>query len=228
MPAGAGLTTIDDATHRENRIRAGFITGRLPARDSARVCRAELGAADLAGAVLRPGPRIAARAAASPGLAMKAIERSGRAQVTASPWPAALVRHRNPPTVQAERDCAGGRRAPGFERHAAATFFPVEQLTPVTRISRVVPGAAAGPGPDPGRAFGPAGGLRVSAPGCGLRRFGSAGRGRSRRFARAAPGRDQGGDEGQRQDPGMRLIGSRPTYRRGRRPRRASARSACR
>jgi uncharacterized membrane protein len=24
---GAGLTTIDDATHRENRIRAGFITG---------------------------------------------------------------------------------------------------------------------------------------------------------------------------------------------------------
>src|SRR5262245_38954370 len=66
---------------------------------------------------------------------MKAIERPGRAQVTASPLPTELVRHLNPPTVQAERDSPAAGEHPDFACQPAAIFLPFAQLTPVTRSS---------------------------------------------------------------------------------------------
>jgi hypothetical protein len=66
---------------------------------------------------------------------MNEIERSGRAQVTASPRPATVAKQRNPPTVHADRDSppAGGHS--GWERQTVAILVPFAQLTPVTRIN---------------------------------------------------------------------------------------------
>jgi hypothetical protein len=66
---------------------------------------------------------------------MKAIERSGRAQVTARPRPATAVRHRNPLIVQADRDSPEAGAQLAIELHVAATLSPLAQLTPVTRSS---------------------------------------------------------------------------------------------
>ena len=50
----AGLTTIDTATHQENRNPSDLHLRRLPGGDPTRLRRAELRAAAVAGAVLRP------------------------------------------------------------------------------------------------------------------------------------------------------------------------------
>ena len=220
----AGLTTIDDVTHRENRIRASYISGGLPALDPARLGRAELRAAAVAGAVLRPcaPDRRSRRKLAGPG---KEGDRAPSAGAADRDPP---VRRRRQAPVLA--DGAGGAGLP-LGRPAAPVPGPTRGdlracgAGDAGHPHQLVPGAIADPDPDPDRA-GPcrepdSWARVVSDPDCdgavdSLDSF------EPQPATTAATSRASG------RIRARRGIRSRPSYRRGRRRRRASARSACR
>ncbi len=90
------------------------------------------------------------------GLARKATELPGRAQLTATPRSLAAPRQRYSPTVQEKRDSPAGLEQPGAFAQEATTPRPMSQPTPVTR-SCSVPATVVSPqlrAEAPGGAFG--------------------------------------------------------------------------
>src|SRR6476469_3880454 len=73
---------------------------------------------------------------------MKATERPGAAQVTATPRSVTAPRQMNPPTLQDIREAPSGAEQPVFLCQPATSERPNSQETPVTRTSPLEPVAS--------------------------------------------------------------------------------------